>query len=174
MTGSAVTILLGQATVLLGAAVVVLLASHRLRIPPVVGLLLTGLLIGPAGLGLVSDLHTVETSAEIGVLFLLFTIGVEVSLGELRDLARPFRVGGSIQTAASVALAAALVLALGRTWREALVLGFVAAPSSTAVVLTLYRNRGELRSPHGYLYASIFTFVSTIVMAIYLKKKRWF
>src|SRR5512143_1842678 len=135
MDASPVTTLLAQATLLLGAAVVVLLASHRLRLPPVVGLLLTGILIGPSGLGLISDPHTVETSAEIGVLLLLFTIGVELSLGELRDLARPFRVGGSIQTAVSIVLAAALALACGRSWREALVLGFVAAPSSTAVVL---------------------------------------
>ncbi|MGE5234568.1 MAG: cation:proton antiporter [Acidobacteriota bacterium] len=164
MTDSAVSTLLAQATLLLGAAVVVLLASHRLRLPPVVGLLLTGMLIGPSGLGWISDLRRVETSAEIGVLLLLFTIGIEVSLGELRDLARPFRVGGSIQTAASVALAAGLALAFGRSWREALVLGFVAAPSSTAVVLKLYRDRGELRSPHGRSALGILVFQDVMLV----------
>ncbi len=149
MISSAVEALLLQATILFGAATLVLLASHRLRLPAVVGLLLTGALIGPSGLALVADSASVEISAEIGVVFLLFTIGLELSFGRLRELARFFWLGGAIQTFVTLGLVVALALAAGLAWPVALTLGFVAAPSSTAVVLKLYRDRRELDAPQG-------------------------
>lgn len=164
MTSPALEALLAQATILLGAAVVVLLASHRLRLPPIVGLLVTGVLIGPSGLGLISDPVAVEVSAEIGVVFLLFTIGLELSLSRLKELARMFWVGGSIQTFATLGLVAAAALAAGLPWPAALVLGFVAAPSSTAIVLKLYRDRRELESPQGRTALGILLFQDVMLV----------
>ncbi len=164
MIAPALEALLLQATILLGVAVVVLLASHRLRLPPIVGLLVTGALIGPSGLGLVSDPVAVEVSAEIGVVFLLFTIGLELSLARLRELARMFWVGGSIQTLTTIALAAGVALAFGLPWPAALVLGFVAAPSSTAIVLKLYRDRRELESPQGRTALGILLFQDVMLV----------
>jgi CPA2 family monovalent cation:H+ antiporter-2 len=164
VTSPALEALLAQATILLGAAVVVLLASHRLRLPPIVGLLGTGALIGPSGLGLISDPIAVEVSAEIGVVFLLFTIGLELSLARLRELARVFWVGGSIQTFATLALAAGAALAAGLPWPAAVVLGFVAAPSSTAIVLKLYRERRELESPQGRTALGILLFQDVMLV----------
>lgn len=164
MTSLALEALLGQATILLGAAVVVLLASHRLRLPPIVGLLVTGALIGPSGLGLISDPLAVEVSAEIGVVFLLFTIGLELSLARLKELARMFWIGGSIQTFATMALAAGAAVAAGLPWPAAVVLGFVAAPSSTAMVLKLYRERRELESPQGRTALGILLFQDVMLV----------
>jgi CPA2 family monovalent cation:H+ antiporter-2 len=138
--------LLFQATVLLGAAILVLLVSHRLRLPVLVGFLLTGMLIGPSGLGLISDVGSVELSAEIGVVFLLFTIGLELSLVQLRELSRAFWVGGSIQTFGTI------------------VLGLIAAPSSTAVVLKLYRDRRELESPQGRAALGVLLFQDVLLV----------
>jgi CPA2 family monovalent cation:H+ antiporter-2 len=79
---------LARLVVLLGSAVAVLLLSYRLRIPPVIGLLLTGVLVGPTGLGFISDPKQVEMAAEVGVIFLLFLIGAEFSLERLQRSAR--------------------------------------------------------------------------------------
>jgi CPA2 family monovalent cation:H+ antiporter-2 len=128
MIAPALESLLFQATVLLGAAILVLLVSHRLRLPVLVGFLLTGMLIGPSGFKLIADVERVEVSAEIGVVFLLFTIGLELSLVKLKELSRAFWVGGSIQTFGTVAAVAGLALLAGFAPAAALVLGLIAAP----------------------------------------------
>ena len=71
--------------------------TARLRVPPVIALLLTGVLIGPSGFGWIADTHEVEIFAEIGVVLLLFVIGLELSLERLRELRRAFFVGGTVQ-----------------------------------------------------------------------------
>ena len=84
-------------TVVIGLAVVVILVCHRFKIPALVGMLLTGVLCGPHGLGLVSSAHGVEILSEIGVIMLLFTIGLELSLADLSRLRRPVFLGGAAQ-----------------------------------------------------------------------------
>src|SRR5512137_2718382 len=96
---------LGATVILLGSAVGVLLLCWRLRIPPVIGLLLTGILVGPTGLGFISDEGQVEVAAEIGVVFLLFLIGLEFSLERLRQIRRSFFLGGTLQAFLTIALA---------------------------------------------------------------------
>ena len=77
---------LPDVTVVFGLAVVVILVCHRMKVPAIVGMLLTGMLCGPHGLGLVSSAHDVEILSEIGVIMLLFTIGLELSLADLSRL----------------------------------------------------------------------------------------
>lgn len=160
----AVSEVLGEALVLLLASVAVLLVSHRLRLPAVVGLLLTGMLIGPSGLGLFSRLAAVEVAAEIGVVFLLFAIGLEFSLDRLREIRRPFAVGGSLQSGLTILVVAALALALGQPPRRALFVGFLVALSSTAVVLKLYSDRQELEAPQGKLLLGILLFQDFLIV----------
>lgn len=164
MIAPALESLLFQATVLLGAAILVLLVSHRLRLPVLVGFLLTGMLIGPSGLALISDVGSVELSAEIGVVFLLFTIGLELSLVQLRELSRAFWVGGSIQTFGTIALVVGVALVAGFPLTTALVLGLIAAPSSTAVVLKLYRDRRELEAPQGRAALGVLLFQDVLLV----------
>ena len=149
---------LQEAVAILGAAVAVLLASHRLRIPPVVGFLLTGVLIGPSGLALVSDLHRVELFAEIGVIFLLFAVGLEFSLDRLRQIRRAFFLGGSLQSFLTIGAVTLIAVLAGTGPPRALFLGFLAALSSTAIVLKLYAERRELDAPQGKLVLGILLF----------------
>ena len=149
---------LAEALLVLGASVVVLLASHRLRLAPVVGLLLTGVLIGPSGLGWFGDSAAVGVFAEIGVVFLLFSVGLEFSLGRLREIRRAFFLGGSVQAAGTVAVVALAAVAAGVPARRALFYGFVLALSSTAVVLKIYRDRREMESPQGGTVTGILLF----------------
>jgi monovalent cation:H+ antiporter-2, CPA2 family len=157
---------LREAVALLGAAVVVVLVAGRLRIPPVVGFLVTGLVIGPTGLGWIENVERVEVFAEIGVVLLLFAIGLELDIGQLRDLGRPFFVAGSAQCGLTVAVATAGAALLGEPPRAALFVGLVVSLSSTAVVLKLYEARKEMGTPHGKLSLAVLLFQDLLIVPI--------
>lgn len=154
--------------ILLGGAVAVALVSHRLRIPAVVGLLLAGLVIGPTGLGLVAERATVTVFAEIGVVFLLFSIGLEFSLERLREVRRPFFLGGTLQATLTLAAVAALAAAAGAGWGRGVFFGCLLTLSSTAVVLKLYAEREELEAPQGKLVIGILLFQDFLVVPMIL------
>ena len=140
---------LSEAVVVLAAAVAVVLLSARLRIPPVVGFLISGILIGPSGLALVAETERVEVFAEIGVALLLFVIGLQLSSAEMRTLGRSFLIGGSLQWALTTGLTMGIVIAFGLPLAHALFIGFVVSLSSTAVVLKEYHERREIETPQG-------------------------
>lgn len=157
---------LNQTVILLAAAVGVVLVSHRLRLPPVVGLLLAGVLIGPSGLGWIDSAEEVELFAEIGVALLLFAIGLELSFAQLRDLRRPFLIGGSAQAGLTLVLAAAWSWSRGAALPEATFFGFVAILSSTAMVLKIYADRRETESPQGRLVLGILLFQDLLIVPL--------
>lgn len=164
----AVEVFLAQAVAILAAAVAVTLLSHRFRAPTVVGFLLTGLLIGPSGLRLVGDPHEVELFAEIGVVFLLFAIGLEFSLERLREIRRFFFVGGAAQSAAAIVGFALVGRAFGLGWPQAVFLGFLACLSSTAIVLKLLADRRELETPQGKVAIGILLFQDFLIVPLIL------
>ena len=159
-----IEIFLRDAVSVLAASVAVLLVCNRFRIPSIVGFLLTGILIGPSGLRLVARTEQVELFAEIGVVFLLFSIGLEFSLERLRQIRRFFFLGGSMQTGLTTAAAALLALAAGFSLPRAIFLGFLAALSSTAIVLTLYADRRELDAPQGKILIGILLFQDFLIV----------
>jgi CPA2 family monovalent cation:H+ antiporter-2 len=148
----------------LGAAVTVLLG--RLRLPTVAGLLATGALAGPFGLGLVNEVHAINALAEMGVVLLLFTIGLEFSLKRLRHIFRRVALGGFIQVGSTIAVAAAIALALGQTPGRAVFYGFVFALSSTAIVLRMLSQRGEIDAPHGRFVVGALIFQDLCVIPL--------
>jgi CPA2 family monovalent cation:H+ antiporter-2 len=95
-----------------GAALVAYV-GFRLRLVPIVAFLLTGVVIGPNALGLVNDQEIVDAAAEVGVLLLLFTIGLEFSLDRLKDLRRPMFVGGGLQVGLATLVTFAVLMAAG-------------------------------------------------------------
>ncbi len=155
---------LQQSVVVLGAAVAVVFLSARLKLPSLVGLTLTGLVIGPSGLGLVESAEEVEVFAEIGVVLLLFIIGLELSVDRLKELGRPFLLGGGAQAVLTVAGAAVLALWWAPSRRAALFAGLVIALSSTAVVLKLYDQRRETRTPQGRAVLGILLFQDFLIV----------
>jgi CPA2 family monovalent cation:H+ antiporter-2 len=156
--------LLRESVTILAAAIAVLLLSNRLRIPSVVGFLLTGVLIGPSGLRLVSDTERVEMFAEIGVVFLLFSIGLEFSLERLKQIRRFFFLGGSLQALLTIALITLLFLPVGSTLNRAVFQGFLVTLSSTAIVLKLYADRRELDAPQGKILIGILLFQDFLIV----------
>ncbi|MDX1631726.1 MAG: cation:proton antiporter, partial [Thermoanaerobaculia bacterium] len=136
-------------TLILAAAAVVVLISRRVRLPPVVGLLLTGIVLGPSGLGLVAGSEEVEIFAEIGVVALLFTLGLEFSRDRIRRIGRSFALAGPLQLFGTAAVVTPVALLSGIEPRPAIFLGFLVGLSSTALVLRIYTRRRELEAPHG-------------------------
>ena len=151
--------------VIFGLSVVVVLAFHHLRLPSIVGFLISGALIGPYGLNLIDDVERVKVFAEIGVMLLLFTIGLEFSLSRLARIRRFVLIGGGLQvglTIGAVALIAVTVFKL--PVNAAIFWGFLASLSSTAIVLNILMARGELDAPHGRLSLAILIFQDIIVV----------
>ena len=140
---------------LFALCIVVVVGFHRLRVPPIVGFLIAGALMGPHAFGLIKQTELVEQLAEIGVMILLFTVGMELSLRDLLKMRRSLLIGGGLQIGLTIALGSLVALVGGLPWGTAIFLGFVLSLSSTATIAKLLQDRGELGSPSGRLAMSI-------------------
>ena len=150
---------LGELVIVLAASVLIIFLSHKVKLPSVVGFLLTGVLIGPGGLSLVKNTATVDILAEIGVVMLLFTIGLEFAPARLKRIQKYFWAGGGLQVSLTTAACVILLVVLfGIGFREALFYGFLVSLSSTAVVLKILGDRGETDSPQGRIALGILIF----------------
>jgi CPA2 family monovalent cation:H+ antiporter-2 len=150
----------------LAVAVTVLLA--RFKLPTVAGLLLAGGLLGPFGLRLVSSVDAIEVLAEVGVVLLLFSIGLEFSLARLRDIMRQVALGGFIQVGLTTAVTVAVASALGQPLGRGIFYGFAFALSSTAIVLRALAERRELDAPHGKFIVGTLIFQDLCVVPMVL------
>ena len=160
--------LLSDVVVIFALSMAVLFLCHRLQVPTIVGFLCTGVLAGPYGLGLIQGVHDIEILAEIGVVLLLFTIGIEFSLESLRHLKRVVLLGGALQVGLTLVLAAGLSRQLGYPMGEATFIGCLVALSSTAIVLKLLQERAEIDTPHGHTALAILIFQDLIVVPMML------
>jgi CPA2 family monovalent cation:H+ antiporter-2 len=140
---------LADVAIILLAAIVGVALAHRLRLGPIVGYLATGLIVGPAGLNLLSDIETARGLAELGVAFLLFTVGLELPIGRLRVMPRAVYVLGVAQIAFTGVLLGGIAMLRGLDIRVAVVIGLALSLSSTAIVLPLLVERRELSSRFG-------------------------
>jgi CPA2 family monovalent cation:H+ antiporter-2 len=130
--------------------------------------MLTGMAIGPYGLGLIKELETIEVLAEIGVMLLLFTIGLEFSIKRLREMKTLVLIGGGLQVLLTITTVALTAYLLGREMRQGVFFGFLIALSSTAIVLKMYVERYEVDAPHGRAGVGILLFqdISIVFMLL--------
>src|SRR5213596_3656728 len=161
-------LVLRDLAVIFGASLVVVLVFHRLRLPALPGFIVAGVVLGPNALGFIPDVHRVEGLAEVGVILLLFTIGIEFSLSRLREMGRQVVVAGACQVGLTVAATAAAAAAGTTRWQVALFLGFLAALSSTAIVLKLLTEKGDIDTPHGRLATGVLIFQDLCVVPMML------
>ncbi len=153
-----VSSLLANVDVLLGFAILILTIFYRFEVPPVLGYLVTGMLIGPYGLGILSGGENVDLNADLGVVFLLFTIGVDLSLSELWKMKKALFLGGTLQILSTTALVIIVCSALGFSHATSAFLGFLISLSSTAIVLKVLQDRNEVNTPHGKTSLAILIF----------------
>ena len=151
-----------------GLGVIVAVAFHRARLPPIVGFLITGVLCGPYGFGLIAGVENVEALAEVGVILLLFTVGIEFSVEELSRVRSFLLTGGSLQVFLTLGVTTAAATALGMRLPVAIFLGMLVALSSTAIVIRMLADRNELDAPHGRAAIGILIFQDLIVVPMVL------
>ena len=154
--------------IVFAVAAAVVFAFGQLRVPSVVGLLVAGVLVGPYGLSLVSDLHVVEVLAEIGVVVLLFTVGLEFSLSRLLVMLPTMARVGLPQVAGTTLLVAAATWWYLGTLPQAVFAGMLVAMSSTAIVLKILADRGETATPHGRVAVAVLLLQDLVVVAAML------
>ncbi len=134
---------------LLGASVLAVVVFRRFNLPPVLGYLAVGSLIGPHALNLMGDVQKASHLAEFGVVFLMFSIGLEFSLPKLYAMKRIVFGLGELQVVVTQVLATGVLILLGVSWQHGIALGGLFAMSSTAVLTKLLAERMQLDSPHG-------------------------
>ena len=152
--------------IIVGLALPVVALAHRLHLPPLAGFLVVGVLIGPSGTALIPDPEAVAALSEIGVVLLLFEIGLELSLSDVLRWGRSVAIAGGAQMAGMLALAVAAGTALDIPPGRVLFYGALVAMSSTAAVTKLYADRGELDTPHGREAVSILLFQDLCIVPI--------
>lgn len=155
-------------TLIFAIAVAAVLVCHRLRIPSSVGFLLAGVLVGPDALGFVEGAEQVELLSEIGVVLLLFVIGLEFSISGLVEMRKQFFLGGTVQMLGTALIVGTGTFALGATVTQSVFLGFVVSLSSTAIVLQMLQERVELDSPHGRVVVGTLIFQDLAVVPLML------
>ena len=141
--------ILFELSLLFGLCVAVALVVHRLRMPPIVGFLLAGVVAGPHGTGLIHHQELVEHLAEVGVVVLLFTVGMELAVGNISRMRRAIVVGGGIQVGLTIAVGAVVAVAAGLSFGTAIFMGFLLSLSSTAAITKILSDRGQISTPAG-------------------------
>lgn len=155
--------------IIFALSIAVLLFCHRLRLPPIVGFLITGVLCGPHSLKLVADVADVENLATIGIVLLLFIVGMEFSIKNIIKYKYFFFAGGLLQIFLTLIIALGMAKwAMGLSWQHAIFISFLLPLSSTAIVLRMMDERGESETPHGRLILGILIFQDIVAVPMML------
>ena len=160
--------LLRDVVIILGLALVVVYVGQKFGVPTVVGLFFTGLLAGPHGLQLVQGIHEVEIIAEIGIVLLLFTIGLELSLSSFIQARNRLLKGGVVQLAIVLVATTLVGRWAGESWNTALLFGLILSASSTAIVLRLIQQAGDIDAPYGRASVGVLVFQDLMIVPIML------
>jgi len=161
-------ILLQDILAIFGLSIGAVYACHRLRIPTIIGFLMTGVLAGPYGLGLINSIEVIETLAEVGVVLLLFTIGLEFSLKNFWQLGKSIFLGATSQVLLTFFVVLIFFRLSDLAPSESIFLGFLLSLSSTAVVMKILQDRAEAESLHGRVTMGILIFQDLIAVPMML------
>jgi monovalent cation:H+ antiporter-2, CPA2 family len=142
--------------------------GFRIGLIPILGFLLAGVLIGPNALGLVQNPELIDAAAEVGVILLLFTIGIEFSLETLRRISRLIFIGGGLQVGLTILLTMLILLIFGVDWRTGVYTGFLVSLSSTAIVMKLLADRNATSGEPGQTALGILIFQDLAVVVMVL------
>ncbi|HJJ74775.1 MAG TPA: cation:proton antiporter, partial [Methanocorpusculum sp.] len=160
-------VMISALVVVLACALVVLLIGRRFRIPFIIGYFLTGIIVGPFGLGLIAE-EEVSMLAELGVILLMFTIGLEISLKNLLSMKKIVLIGGMLQLVLTTVAVLGVMMAVGFSFSVSLFIGFLVAHSSTAIIMDLYQKSGEVDSRHGKIALGLLIFQDLNVVPMML------
>lgn len=160
--------ILKDVVIIFALSTLVNLLFTKIKVPTIIGYMLTGILAGPHLLAIIESPHDIETMAEIGVILLMFTIGLEFSLNHLFRIRKIVFIGGFIQFFLTAGVSLLLARVYNLPWNGAIFIGFITALSSTAIVLKLLQERSELSSNYGRTVLGILIFQDLIVVPMLL------
>lgn len=160
--------ILPDLVVIIGLSVFVILVFKKIKVPSIIGFLITGVIAGPYGFQLISATKEVSVFAEIGVILLLFIIGIEFSIKSLSSIKKAVFIGGGVQVLGTILAVTLIAFYSGFKLSTAIFLGFIFSLSSTAIVLKLLQEKGETTSPHGKVVLAILIFQDIIVVPMML------
>jgi len=160
--------ILRELIIILAVSLPITYLFHRAKLPALVGFLITGVLIGPYGAAIITETRVVERLADIGVVLLLFTVGLEFSITDMMRSGRQLLLGGGTQVVLTIAAVTGIALLFHYPLPQAVFFGFLASLSSTAIVLKMYSDRTELDSAHGRLATGILLFQDIAVVPMML------
>ena len=144
--------------IVFSVSLIIISIFKKLNLPSIPGFLIAGIIIGPQGLRLINEMSNIQVMAEIGVMLLLFTIGLEISFNKILELKKLFLSVGALQVILTTLLATVVLLLIGINTRQSVLLGILISISSTAIILKILSERNELESPHGKFSLSISIF----------------
>ncbi len=159
---------LNEIVALFLVSVLIAFICYKLKLVPIVGFLIAGVVIGPNALGLVQDQELVDMLAEIGIILLLFTIGIEFSLEKLARIKSAIFIGGGVQVLLTVASVVGIFLLLNINWKIGIYTGFLVALSSTAIILGLLSEQKKTDTPAGRLSLAVLIFQDFAIIAMVL------
>jgi CPA2 family monovalent cation:H+ antiporter-2 len=159
-------ILLKDIIIILFLAVFIIVITAKFRIPPLIGFLLTGIIIGPTAFKLVETVKEIEVLAEVGIIIIMFTIGLEFSLHKIREMKNYFLFFGSLQVIISWTLFTCIFFFYGLLFYQSFFGGFILSLSSTAIVLKLLQDKAKINTPSGLKITGILLFQDAAIIPL--------
>jgi monovalent cation:H+ antiporter-2, CPA2 family len=149
-------------------AVILLYIGQRLRLPSIVSFLIIGMLVGPYGLAVITDQSSIDNIGNIGIVLLLFTIGLEFSFQKLMRSWRTVIIGGVVQVCATIVAITFISTYSGMPFNESLIFGFIVSLSSTAIVMKILQEKGEVDTIQGRTLLGILIFQDLAIIPMML------
>ena len=146
----------------------IIILFNRIQLPSIVGFLIAGIILGPSVLKIISNPEQIEVMAEIGVILLLFSVGLEVSLKELLNIKKILIIGGGLQVVVTILISSIIIYAVGVPTKQAIFFGMLISLSSTVIVLKLLSDKDELDAPHGKFSVAISVFQDLAIVPMFL------
>ena len=160
--------ILKDVVIIFGLSSIVIFIFSKFKLPSVIGFLMTGIIAGPYALALISDIDIIDIFAEIGVIILLFTIGIEFSIKKLVSIKNIVFIGGSLQILLTILTVFFITRFLTIPYNQAVFIGFLVTLSSTAIILKVLQEKDELTSHHGKIGFGILIFQDLIIVPMML------
>lgn len=161
-------IVIQDIVVILLVSLPIIFLFKKINIPSIVGFLIAGMIIGPYGFRLINDSDSINALAQMGVIALLFTIGLEISFKDLARMKKFVFIAGTLQVLITILISALIATAIGLNLTLSVFIGMLISVSSTSIILTLLTQSNELDTPHGQIALSVSIFQDLAVVAMVL------
>jgi len=154
--------------IILLVSIPIIFVFNKLKIPSIVGFLAAGMIIGPHGFQLISEITEIEVMAEVGVILLLFVIGLEVSIKQLMRMKKFLIIAGGLQLIGTIAFSSIIFYSFGINITQSIFLAMLVSLSSTAIVLKLLSGKRELEAPHGRIALGVLIFQDLAIVPMFI------